>query len=206
VIVAIFLLLALAGEGRAITFGVKGGLNFANIKASPVTPDLPQFKTLPGFMGGVFVCFDVGPLAIQPELLYARRGTKVDLTIDSSPYTAEYRLDYFEGLLLLQWKILPAGPLKPVIFAGPSYGSLSKAKAVLFDASGSYVDSVDIKDMFKSGELAAVFGAGVELKLPFLKLFLEGRYHLGLFNIAASGFEGDSIKNKGLTMMMGVAF
>ena len=207
-IMAIVLLFvaSLTAEAGIVTFGLKGGLNFANIKVSPVLPDTPGFKTLQGLTGGVFLCLNLGPIGIQPEFLYARRGTKFDLTIDSVPYKAEYHLDYLEGILLLKWNVLPLGPVRPVIFAGPSYGSLSKARAVLFDASGTQVDSADVKDMFKSSEFAAVFGGGVEFKIPFLKFSIEGRYHLGLSNIAETGMEVDFIKNKGYSVMLGITF
>ena len=207
-IMAIVLLFvaSLTAEAGIVTFGLKGGLNYANVTVSPVLPDMPGFKTLQGLTGGVFLCLNFGPIGIQPEFLYARRGTKFDVPIDSDIYTAEYRLDYLEGILLLKWNVLPLGPVRPVIFAGPSYGSLSKATAVLFDPSGNQVESEDAKDLFKSSEFAAVFGGGVEFKLPFLKFCLEGRYHLGLSNIAETGMEVDSIKNKGYSVMLGITF
>jgi hypothetical protein len=203
----VFLFIAsVTAEAGIVTFGLKGGLNYANIRIIPIAPDTPAFKTLQGLTGGVFLCLNLGPIGIQPEFLYARRGTKFDLTIDSVPYKAEYRLDYLEAILLLKWSVFPLGPVRPVIFAGPSYGSLSKARAVLFDTSGTEVESVDVKDMFKSSEFAAVFGGGLEFKLPFLKFSLEGRYHLGLSNIAETGMEVDFIKNKGYSMMLGISF
>jgi hypothetical protein len=204
---AIFLILffSLKSEGRVVSFGLKGGINLTNIRVTPAYPDLPQLKSMAGFNGGVFISINLGQLAIQPEFFYARRGTKFDQIIDGLPYKVEYRLDYFEGILFLKWKILSSGLVRPVIFAGPSFGYLNRAKAVLFDSSNSYVESVDIKDFFKKNEWAAVFGAGIELKFPFLLLSLESRYHLGLSNIAALA-DGEVMKNKGLAIIMGVAF
>lgn len=202
----LFFLSGQISEAKVLTTGIKGGFNLANFRVSPQSPEFPRFKNLSGFTAGLFVRFEFGPFGLQPELLYSRRGTKFNLIIDTVPSTVEYRFDYLEVILLLQWRGFSLGPIRPVIFAGPSYGNLLKATGVIFDSAGTQVESLDIKDLFKKSELAAVFGGGMELKLPRLKLSLEGRYHFGLSNIAAATFEGDFIKNKGYSVLLGASF
>ena len=201
-----FFLLTLAGDLAGMTVGFKGGFNLASLKVSPAMPDLPRFKNRSSFTGGIFVSFDFGPLAIQPEILYAPYGTKFDLIIDDLPYRAQYQFDYLQGLLLLKWRVVTIGPVKPVIMAGPSFGFLTRAKAVLNPAAGGSGESVDMKDMYKKSEIGLCLVAGIEAKIKTLKLSLEARYHLGLTNIATASFEGDSIKNKGISILAGVGF
>ncbi|NMC65202.1 MAG: PorT family protein [Acidobacteria bacterium] len=201
-----FLILALAGNLGGMTVGLKGGFNLTSLKVSPAMPDLPQFKNRFSFTGGIFVSFDLGPLAIQPEVLYAPYGTKFDLYIDDLPYRAQYQFDYLEGLLLLKWRVVKIWPVKPVIMAGPSFGFLTRAKAVLNPAAGGAGESIDLKDMYKKTEIGLTMGAGIETKIKKFKLSVEGRYHLGLTNIATSSFEGESIKNNGLAVLLGLGF
>jgi hypothetical protein len=189
-----------------VSFGFKGGLNFANISVSPKPIDIAEFNRLQGVTAGVFFSVNLGSFGIQPEFMYARRGTQYDYYDEPETYTAEWRFDYWEAILLIKWRIIPAGPARPIIFAGPSYGILSKAKAVIIDSSGAGAGFVDVKDDFKSGELGAVFGAGAEFKILSLRFVLEGRYHLGISNIAETGYEVDHIKNKGFSIMAGIAF
>jgi hypothetical protein len=59
-------------------------------------PDLLQFKNRFSFAGGIFVSFDLGPLAIQPEVLYAPYGTKLIFILMTS-YRARYSLIIWKG-------------------------------------------------------------------------------------------------------------
>jgi hypothetical protein len=45
--------------------------------------------------------------------------------------------------------VVKIGPVKPVIMAGPSFGFLTRAKAVLNPVAGGEGESIDLKDMYK---------------------------------------------------------
>ncbi len=207
---AFFLILVIlsCSQARAgrISFGVKGGLNLANISVSPKPIDVAEFKTLRGLTGGIFFAINFGPLAIQPEFMYARRGTQYEAYIDDGFYNVQWHHDYLEAILLLKWSVLRLGPTRPFIFAGPSYGYLSRAASVIYDTEGVEMARVDSRDYFRKGELAAVFGGGFEFRVGLARLSLEGRYHLGLSSVALSGFEVDYIKNNSITILAGVSF
>ncbi|MBP7870385.1 MAG: PorT family protein [Candidatus Saccharicenans sp.] len=201
-----FFFLTLAGNLIGMTVGLKAGFNLSSLKVSPTMPDLPQFKNRSSFGGGIFISFDFGPVSIEPEILYAPYGTKFNMIIDDLPYRVQYQFDYLEGLLLLRWRAVRIGPVKPVIMAGPSFGFLTRAKGILTPAAGGTGESVDMKDMYKKSEIGLSLGAGIEAKVKKLKLSLEARYHLGLTNIAASSFEGNSIKNRAVSVLAGLSF
>lgn len=204
-LVLVILSCSQARAGR-ISFGVKGGLNLANISVSPKPIDVAEFKMLRGLTGGIFFAINFGPIAIQPEFMYARRGTQYEAYIDDGFYNVQWHHDYLEAILLLKWSIIRLGPIRPFIFAGPSYGYLSRAASVIYDTEGAEMARVESRDYFKKGELAAVFGGGFEFRAGLAKFCLEGRYHLGLSSVALSGFEVDFIKNNSLTVLAGVSF
>ncbi|MCX8161124.1 MAG: PorT family protein [Candidatus Saccharicenans sp.] len=194
-----------AQAGR-ISFGVKGGLNLASISVSPKPIDVAEFKTLRGITGGIFFSVNFGSIAIQPEFMYARRGTQYEAYIDNGFYNVHWHHDYLEAILLLKWSIFRLGPARPFILAGPSYGYLSRATTVIYDIEGAEVARADSRDYFRKGELAAVFGGGFEFKSGLARFSLEGRYRLGLSSVALTGFEVDYIKNRSLTVLAGVSF
>lgn len=194
----------LAPQAEAAIFGVKAGLNFANMNIKPVEPDMPDFKNLTGPAGGIFFSFGIGPLSIQPEVLYSRRGMMYEDSFELETYKMELFLDYIEVPLLVKFSFIPVGPIKPVIFAGPSFGYLVKAKGKYTESGTSVTE--DLKDEFKSTETAAVFGVGVDFKLPVIKLTVDARYHLGISNIAEETYWEGTAKNKGFSVMVGVGF
>ena len=188
----------------AITFGLKGGVNFSNV--SVVTSgEVPDFKNLQGLTGGVFLNLNLGPVGIQPEVLYSRRGMKFNETVEGGTLTVKYMLDYIEVPLLLKLTVVPVGPVRPIVYAGPAFSYLLKAKeeAVL---PGVGEESNEVTDQFKRESWDGVVGGGLEFRLPVIKLLsLEVRYHFGLSNIN-KGLEADTVKNKGFSLMVGIGF
>ncbi len=189
-----------------ISFGVKGGISLANISVSPKPFEVSEFKTLTVPCGGIFFNLPLGPFGLQTEFMYARRGTQYEAYIDDGFYNVQWQHDYLEAILLLRWSGVSFGRFRPVIYAGPSYGYLSRASSVIYDSEGQKVETVDSRDYFKKWELAAVFGAGLEFKAGLARFSLEGRYHLGLTSVALSGYEVDYIKNRSITILAGVSF
>ncbi len=192
---------ALIPQNLAAGVGIKGGLNFSNISVKPADPEIPDFQNLRGLTGGLFFCLNLGFVSIQPEILYSRRGTMWEVDIDSK---VEYMLDYIEVPVFLKLNIVPAGPIRPIIFGGPSFGYLVNAKGRMTTPEGT--DEGDIADMFEKTSWAAVFGGGLEFKLPGILLTVDGRYNLGITNVGADAAEGESAKHKGFSVLVGIGF
>jgi hypothetical protein len=198
---AVLFVAALVPQNLAAGVGIKGGFNFSSIAFKPADPDMPDFQNLRGLTGGLFFSLSLGFVGIQPEILYSRRGTMWQVDADNK---IEYMLDYIEVPVLVKFSILPAGPVRPVIFAGPSFGYLLNAKGRLTTPDGTTVEDLD--EMFEKTAWAAVFGGGLEFKLPGILLTLDGRYHMGLTNIAKDIEVGQTVKNKGFSVMVGIGF
>jgi hypothetical protein len=162
-----------------ISYGAKAGLNM-----STLTGDVEDAKSIFGFHVGGFVEIKISEkFAIQPELLYSTQGAK-----------SEFQED-FEGTLVKVSETLNLGYLNiPImakyyvsekfnIQAGPQIGlNLSaKAKAEASFDGVSFSETVDIKDEVEALDLGFNFGLGYNISE---KLFLEGRYNIGLSNIS----------------------
>jgi hypothetical protein len=213
--VAVALLVPQA-QAQSVHFGLKGGLNFADATFKGTAVDMPDFKSQTGPTWGIFANFKLGPVTIQPEVLLSQRGVKyTEYEGTDALVTGHMKLDYIEVPILVKYSFL-SGPIKPFIFAGPSFSYLRKAR------EGYDVDIVDntdqpdyyqytvITDSFKKTEIAGVFGIGVDCQLSKVVLSLDARYHLGLGNIADEEMLGDSditsVKNTGISVMVGIGF
>ncbi len=209
----LFFILILASQAQALVdFGIKGGINNSKILFSP-SDRFSNQSYLQGATFGAFLTVNLGPIGLQPEVLYSRRGLEFQIPV-YSPDTEYYadskaRLDYIEIPLLVRLDILPAGPLKFYIFGGPSYGILLKAE--LAQTYQGTTETEDIKSDFKNSALAIVGGLGVDIKIPLLfKLTVDARYHYGLNNIlsdTSSLLEAtDKARNSGFSIMAGLSF
>lgn len=175
-LLAICLFVAVVGANAQIGFGIKGGLNFANVDIKDAAEN-PDSKT--GYHFGAFAEIGAGGIAIQPEVLFSVKGAK------------DLDFSYVEIPILLKKnfaKILN-------VHLGPQFGFLTKAEA---DVLG---EKVDVKEELKSSDISAVVGAGVNLPAG-----LTGgvRYVFGLSDIN-DGF-GSEVKNKTLQVYVGWKF
>ena len=187
---------ALLPQSLSAGFGLKGG--YALSKFSSTATDAPDFMNLPAPVGGFFFSLGLGPLAIQPEVLYVRMGAKTE----AEGLALEYRLDYIQVPVLFKMSVIPAGPVRPIIYAG-GYGSfMLNAKGVMtFEGT---TEEADLGDMFKSSDFGLVGGVGLEFKLPGIMISVEGRYNYGLANIAEG--EGGEGKNRSIMALVGIGF
>src|SRR4051812_42841373 len=90
-------------------FGIKAGVNLAKLRPSD---DDNQYSTnlKTTFGGGAFVNIPLGTggVAVQPEVLYSRQGSKITqtTTVGTSTTTNTYEQDlgYITVPVMLQWK------------------------------------------------------------------------------------------------------
>ncbi|HRD01975.1 MAG TPA: porin family protein [Candidatus Saccharicenans sp.] len=213
----LFFILILASQAQALVdFGIKGGINNSKILFSP-SDRFSNQSYLQGATFGAFLTVNLGPIGLQPEVLYSRRGLDCQVLItppiaaDSSAYFAPCaaRLDYIEIPLLARLNIIPLGPIKVYAFGGPSYDILLKANLDI--TTGGQTDTENIKSDLKNSSLAIVGGLGADLKIPLLfRVTLEARYHYSLDNILSDTSRllemTDKARNSGFSIMAGISF
>jgi len=189
-----------------LDFGIKGGINIANIYGDD--PEEIDWKT--GFAGGIFFDWGITTLfGIQPELLYVQDGSKTEfMEVDW-----KLKFNYLQIPVLAKVDLPVGGSLIPVLYAGPYVSLLLDSKLTLETADNDA--SVDLKDYTKSYDAGLVFGAALEFGAGPGKMTLEGRYCLGMTEIddgigeGIFGFEDaekTDMKNKSWMVMVGFAF
>jgi hypothetical protein len=178
-------------------FGIKGGYSLSKFTTAPVGG---IFSNIPSSVGGIFFSLGLGPLAIQPEVLYVRMGGKIEILEDS----LEERLDYIQVPVLLKLNVIPVGPIRPFIYAGGYGAYLLKANEVTL-MDGVTDESVVTED-YQKYDYGVVGGAGLTFKLPGISISIEGRYNYGLKNILADPSAGEAVKNRSLMALVGIGF
>ena len=179
-----------AANGKTM-FGLKGGLNMANV----IGDDVENTSMKIGFVGGVFVCYNITEIfAIQPELLYSQKGAKVEIGTEEF----SWKTDYFEVPLLLKVNLPTEGKMKPSLYAGPAIGILMTAK----------LEDEDIKDDLKGTDFGIIAGGAVAYQMESGSLSFEFRYEVGLQSIIdAEGLAVEpDVKNSVMSIMVGYGF
>ncbi|MDB5263695.1 MAG: hypothetical protein JWQ14_2978 [Adhaeribacter sp.] len=167
-------------------FGIKGGLNFSDVRDADGNANL-EAKT--SYHVGAFAQFSITDwFSLQPEVLYSRKG------YDSTGVTR--KLDYFDVPLLLVFN-----PLDNVSFhVGPQVSLLMTVK------DGD--KEINKEDSYQSLDYGVV--GGVEARLSFFRV--GARYNLGLREIYQDTYRdiatniNRDIKNGAFQVYVGVGF
>lgn len=192
-----------------VIFGVKGGLNLANMVEKDNDETYSKnYKMKAGFHLGVTAEFSISEkFAIEPGLLYSSKGFKVEE--DGITFTAN--LNYLEIPINAIYKI-DLGSTKVLISAGPYLGFALSGKykaseAVFGENEDSKEQKIEIgsdkeKDEIKALDFGLNIGAGVEIKNITIGL----QYGLGLANLSLDTDNGYTLKNKVLGISVGYKF
>lgn len=202
-LVAVMLLVVSTGSFAQAKFGLKAGLNIANMGGDDMEDT--DSRLAPVF--GAFVNFSLSEkVSFQPELLYSMKGAKdsytdsyegVDVDIDETA-----RLDYLDIPLMFKFDVGGGFNLQ----AGPQLGLLLSAEIEQEGSSSvegmniSASETIDVKDDLKGMDLGLNIGAGYD----FGALGVDLRYNLGLSNIA--DYEDGDLKNSAIQVGVSYAF
>jgi hypothetical protein len=151
------------------SFGLKGGVNFANLKVSGDGVNM-SFDSRVGINAGAFATFITKQnFQFQPELLISMEGAKsqgdeIKLTYLNLPLMVGYNISGF------------------TLETGPQFGALLSAKS----------NDVDVKDQMET--LAVSWGVGAAYKLPG-GFGIGARYNFGLSNISKESGGGKMRSN-----------
>ncbi|MBF7091986.1 PorT family protein [Flavobacterium sp. ALJ2] len=163
-------------NAQKIKFGVKGGLNFANISGDKTK----NIDVVTSFNFGVLSEIPISDkFSFQPELMYSGQGysfndNTIALSYLNIPLMGKYYLT--KGLS---------------VEAGPQIGFLLAAKN----------EKTNVKDSFNTFDFGVNFGVGYKLDNG---LNFGARYNLGLTDI--NNLEGSSIKNKNGVFQLSVGY
>lgn len=169
-------------QAQTITYGIKGGLNFANQKGSDIIINNTNYKTstITAFHIGLLAKIDIfNGLALQPELLYTTKGANYKDAVNE--FINE--LGYLSIPVMLKINLNKSLSLE----LGPQASFLLSQR-----------NEFDVKDA-KTFDFGVAAGLGLKITK---NLFIEGRYGLGLTNVSKDA----DIKNSVIQLSAGILF
>lgn len=155
-------------------WGLKGGINVANIKVEQGTDPESRIGI---HLGGLAHIHLSEHFALQPELMYSSQGAQRE--IGGAEYTT--KLHYVNVPVLLQFMTGSGFRLQ----TGPQLGLLVSARSKVSDTE------TDVDDAYETADFAWSFGASYVTRKG---LGFDARYNHGISNILDGG--GNEYKNR----------
>ena len=179
-IVSLLVLLLSSASFSQIGFGqgFKGGLVTSTFTGDDATDAIRRT----GYIAGFFMDFSLGPLGIQPEVLYVMKGADFEDVEEGMPTNFRYKLGYIEIPVLAKLTITALPAFKLYVFGGPSVALLVSAKRET--EMGTTSLEIDIKDDLKNLDVGLVLGVGVGLsRLTFDVRYTKGNSTLDYYDM-----------------------
>lgn len=178
--------------------GVKGGVNLAKVQIDSDGDDgSPALDWRIGGVAGLFITLPVTSwLELQPEALYAMKGTRSDVFNVETTMV----LDYFEVPVLARVTRGRGGARRYYVAGGPSFGLRLRARSRV--DFGSSTEDIDIADEIARVDLGLAVGGGVELG----HLVVDGRYTHGLRDVDKDETDAVTVTNRVVSITVGYRF
>lgn len=182
-------------------FGIKGGVNFANLAVDE--DEIDENNTKAGITFGIMnrTNFE-GILGFQAELLYTQKGAKYKI----AGTTVNANLGYLELPLSLQFRIL-GSPLS--VYAGGYAAYLLSAKYKYESNLFSGVIEYNDRDGFNDFDYGILAGLNLDLGA----VLISGRFTRGAQDVEANDkvidtqpFTANETKNYGFVITAGILF
>lgn len=171
--------------------GVKAGLVWSSLGGD----DAPGFDTSNrrDWSAGIFARLGAGPVVLQPEVVYTRRGALLDAPSDVAA-ESRLRLDYIEVPVLLR-----LGGGSSSVYVG-AYGAVNvSARLEGRVGDGDWVGE-DISDQVEELDYGGVAGVAFD----FGKFGIDGRYVLGMRPVFKE--TGQDYKHRGFAVYATLRF
>jgi hypothetical protein len=179
-----------------------GGINFSSYAIHPEVVVSPPFPPYPGgeyhyekkrpigFLFGVGIEFSLSStIAIEIDGLYLQKGCDIKF-LELSDLRWNYNLDILSVPILV--KIKPLSKKLIYILGGGEFSRVLSHKE----------NGLSITENTKIFDLGFILGGGVKIKIPNNALLIEGRYHIGLINIAKEDLRFDSIRTNAFVLLL----
>ncbi len=204
---------------------VHGGLSLASMTYPDNVDDggynIDEYlKRKTGFMGGI--SFDMGKqLGLEIGFFYIQKGVAYAMEMEQEGLAfkvdGKLFLDEISAPILLKIRFSPGST--PFIVAGGEIAYVLSSKfdwSVEADNGERESGSEDLIEQVNRIDYGLVFGAGYEMKMGGSSLVIQGRYHLGLADLAKKELEeggglapvneGEWTKSNAIVLMLGIKF
>jgi hypothetical protein len=165
-----------------IQFGIKAGLNLANLNISP-TSSGESYSMKPDFHAGLLAQIPLGgKLVLQPEIMYSGQGVNATSSDGTITVKDNLAINYINVPVLFKYYFTKG------LFAevGTQIGFLLSADD---KENGS---SISFKSALKSTDFSGVFGLGF---LSSRNIGIDARYNLGFTDLPKGMQIDQSFKN-----------
>ena len=188
------------GEGSGASFGLKVGMNFAN-----VYDIVPEMDWKRGLVFGVFMDYSVSRhFSIQPEVLYSMKGYENDynfIDMAGNPFydrVGNRDISYLEIPVMMKFYFFPGRYTRTYFSVGPYLAFLINAE---IDDRYSSVD-YEFDEYIEDYDFGLAFGGGVEFPLQRGYVSTDFRFTFGTVDVPDGG---GSMKNESFAITIGFA-
>ena len=203
---AVGILLATAPPARAaspVHAGVEAGYMLSRLQSDwgGVVTDVAGLRSA---AAGVYLQFPSGLLGWQLEALYLDKGVSITVPAGSGGHgTANWSRPSLEVPLLLRLDAdLPGLGVHPYAFAGPFAAfALSQSLSVKDGSIGTLR-----ADQLRTSDYGVQVGAGVAMPFGPGQLTLNGRFDVGLADVADADVYTHAVRTRTVLVMAGFAF
>ena len=179
-----------------------GGFALSTVSISEDLPPEVEQKMKSGFGGGV--SFEL-PFSQNFSLVlggfYTTGGTVFE--VPSVPATLTINADAFFFPVVFKIKFM-SGQISPYIVGGGAFGFSTKQEVTL-EVLGTVITE-DISEDVEKLIYGPIFGGGIEIGLGGFRVFIEGRYLLGLSNMVQDPDPGDYARPNAINILFGIGF
>ncbi len=191
VFLAIAVVIGLGVNAQNVKFGVKAGLNVANV--SNLDGEIKFDSRMAYHVGAMAEAILTERFSVQPEVLFSVQGVRKK----EGGITATINLNYVNVPVMAKYYIIEGLSLE----VGPQVGFLTTAEFKL-EGAGGKSGTEDIKDELKKVDFGLNFGTSYN----YQNFNLGVRYNLGLTDLSKEREEGDASKNGVFQISLGYFF
>eukprot|EP01029_Cantina_marsupialis_P006922 TRINITY_DN1763_c0_g1_i4.p1 TRINITY_DN1763_c0_g1~~TRINITY_DN1763_c0_g1_i4.p1 ORF type:complete len:198 (-),score=27.98 TRINITY_DN1763_c0_g1_i4:1148-1741(-) len=182
--------LSVTAFAQDVQFGLKGGLNFANLSGDDADGDVRTDIYLGGFARiGLTETLD-----FQPELIYSRQGSKDE----EDNIDVKWKSSYLNIPLLLRANLFQSDNFHAIV--GPQIGIHLDSE--IEAEEGNYSQGTEINKMMNDLDLSLALG--LEYTITD-KIGIDLRYNLGISNIVDEDKVDGDVDIKNSVFQLGVS-
>ncbi len=208
------LLAALAGlalpselRGQGISLGLLAGANVSD-QAGEDRRSYGTTNDLFGFIGGGLARLDLsGRFALEGNALYVMKGGEQNAEkVPAGEKPDQLRLNYLELPLLLRFRLLTGGSVRPELFAGPAISIEVSCRFDAFPEGESMAqDCGDAGISTRASDLGVTFGGALDIRAGSGSVVLDIRGNVSLRSIDDSTADLD-VRNRFISGMVAYRF
>lgn len=219
-VILMFVMATVSTQSLQAQASIRGGINIASMSANATEKNYKDYEnqSIFGFQFAVAMPFKVSNnVAIQPELVFIQKGGKSQyITDENNKYISTFTSNYIEVPVSLKLGLgnTSGEGIGFYVLGGPYVGIALNGKYKneltflgVTSTSNKTVDYSNDANTEKRIDWGVNVGAGLSLG----KMYLEGRYNLGINNLLDDNATNSSSnepyrRNRGIGLTVGVHF